>query len=75
MTMTQPQYAALKAAILTVPAEQGIRIQAASIAAPFVHVKKGEGGKKDAAAEAAKATAGGKFRASAPPRLVANNKG
>lgn len=38
MTMTQPQYAALKAAILTVPAEQRIRIQAASIAAPFVHV-------------------------------------
>jgi phage terminase small subunit len=54
-------------------ADQRIRIQAASIAAPFLHIKKGEGGKKDDAADKAKKAGGGKFAPSAPPRLVANN--
>lgn len=48
-----------------------VRIQAASIAAPFVHIKKGEAGKKDEAAEKAKKAGAGKFAAAAaPPRLV-----
>lgn len=50
--------------------DQRVRIQAASIAAPFVHMKKGEGGKKDGQAAAAKQVAG-RFSASAPPKLVA----
>lgn len=46
------------------------RMQAASLAAPYVHAKKGEGGKKEAKQEAAEKVAG-RFRASAPPRLAA----
>lgn len=42
------------------------RMQAASLAAPYVHAKKGEGGKKDEKAEAAKKVAS-KFTAAAPP--------
>ena len=54
-------------------ADQRVRIQAASIAAPFVHAKKGDGaGKKEAAAGAARAAAGGgRFSAAAPPKLAA----
>jgi phage terminase small subunit len=38
---------------------------------PYVHTKKGEGGKKDEAAGNAKKAAGGRFAAAAPPlRLV-----
>ncbi|WP_222852968.1 hypothetical protein [Massilia genomosp. 1] len=41
---------------------------------PYVHCKKGEGGKKDQKQDAAKVAAQGKFGAPpAPPRLVANN--
>lgn len=40
---------------------------------PYVHTKKGEGGKKDAQADAAK-KAGSKFAAAAPPKLVVNNR-
>lgn len=43
-----------------------LRIKAAQAAAPFMHQKKGEGGKKEEAADRAK-TAASKFRASAPP--------
>lgn len=48
------------------------RRDAAKALMPFVHVKKGEGGKKEAAAEASKAVARGKFSASAAPKLVAS---
>lgn len=51
-------------------AEDRTRIQAASIAAPYVHTKKGEGGKKDQQSAAAKKVAG-RFAAAAPPRLAA----
>ena len=47
------------------------QMQAAVAVAPYVHPKKGETGKKAAANEAAKGTAGkGRFAAAAPPRLV-----
>jgi len=52
--------------------EERIRIQAASIAAPYCHPKQGEGtGKKAQAGERAKQAAGGKFGARpAPLKLV-----
>ncbi|WP_239142595.1 terminase small subunit [Variovorax sp. WS11] len=46
------------------------RMQAASLAAPYVHAKKGESGKKDERNEAAKKVAS-RFAPSAPPKLVA----
>lgn len=50
-----------------------LRIDAAK-ALLSAQVRRAEnGGKKDAVVEAAKKVAGGKFAASAPPRLVANN--
>jgi len=47
-----------------------LRVRAAAAAAQYVHVEKGDGGKKDEAAEAAKEAAKGRFAASGPPRLV-----
>jgi len=55
-------------------ADQRVRIQAASIAAPFVHVKKGEGGKKEAATTAAKQATAGRFSPASAPKLVVNNR-
>ncbi len=46
------------------------RMQAATLAAPYCHAKKGEGGKKDEKAEAAKKVAS-KFATATPPKLVA----
>ena len=43
------------------------QIRAATAALPFTHQKLAEGGKKDAAADAARKVAGGKFAAAAPP--------
>lgn len=37
---------------------------------PYVHTKKGEGGKKDSKADAAKKAAGGRFGAAPPPLRV-----
>lgn len=50
----------------TLPA--ALRIKAAQAAAPYVHPKLGESGKKEQKAESAKRVAG-KFAASSPPRL------
>lgn len=47
-----------------------LRIDAAKALMPYVHPRKGEGGKKEAIGEAAKKVAG-RFSASAPPKLVA----
>lgn len=47
------------------------QIRAATAAAQYVHAKRGEGGKKDAAGDRAKSAAGGKFAPAAPPKLVA----
>lgn len=51
-----------------------LRLDAAKTAAQYVHPKKGEGGKKEDAADRAKTAAGGKFGPRQGPRLVANNK-
>ena len=55
------------------PAEdKGRRMQAATLAAPYCHPKKGESsGKKDEAAAKAKAAGAGKFGRRQPPKLVA----
>ncbi|MBP0589289.1 terminase small subunit [Paraburkholderia sp. LEh10] len=53
--------------------EPKLRIDAAKTLMPFVHQKLGEGGKKDAQADAAKKAAN-KFAVTAPPKLVVNNR-
>ena len=50
------------------------QLKAAIAAAPFVHLKQGEGGKKDQRADKAKQASQGKFASAAPPRLVVSNK-
>ena len=62
----------LLSVVRDVGADERVRIQAASIAAPYIHARKAEAtGKKVDAAERAKAAAGGKFASAAPPKLVA----
>ncbi|MFD1556023.1 terminase small subunit [Paraburkholderia silviterrae] len=53
--------------------EKKLRVTAAQTLMPFFHQKLGEGGKKDAKAEAAKKAAS-KFGSLAPPKLVVNNR-
>lgn len=52
-------------------ADVKLRADAAKSLMPFMHQKLGEGGKKEAEADAAKKVAGGKFAAATPPKLVA----
>ena len=52
--------------------DKGRRMQAATLAAPYCHPKKGESGKKDEKSAAAKKVAS-KFAPAAPPRLAAAN--
>lgn len=55
------------------PKERRDRLCVAAM--PFVHTKKGEGGKREKAAENAnKVAAGGKFATATAPKLVVNNK-
>jgi phage terminase small subunit len=54
--------------------EPKLRVDAAKALMPFVHAKVGEAGKKDAKADAAKKVGAGKFAATAPPKLVVNNR-
>lgn len=51
--------------------EPRLRVTAAQVLMPFMHQKLGEGGKKDAKAQAAEKAAG-KFAALTAPKLVAN---
>lgn len=51
-----------------------LRLRAAQAAAPYIHPKVGEAGKKDGRKKAAGDVAGGKFAPSAPPKLVVSNK-
>ncbi len=51
-----------------------LQVRAAIAAVQYTHTKKGDGGKKDAETDAAKAAASGKFSTRQPPRLVASNK-
>lgn len=48
-----------------------LQVRAAIAAVQYTHTKKGDGGKKDEAAEKSKKAAGGKFARAAPPKLVA----
>lgn len=52
--------------------DKGRRMQAATLAAPYCHPKKGESGKKEEKAAAAKRVAS-RFAPAAPPRLAAAN--
>lgn len=53
-------------------ADKGRKDRLAVAAAPYMHPKMGEGGKKDAKATAAKAASSGRFAPAAPPlKLVA----
>lgn len=57
-------------------AANAAQVKAAIAAAPYVHQKRGDGGKKDrAAADAKKAAAGGKFAPSKAPNVVMLNRG
>ncbi|WP_141710691.1 hypothetical protein [Paraburkholderia nodosa] len=51
-----------------------IQVRAASAALPFLYVKKGEGGKKDEQADAAKKAASKFASMPPPPRLVVSNR-
>lgn len=51
--------------------DKRVRLQAATLAAPYCHPKKGESSKKDEAAAKAKAAGAGKFSRREPPKLVA----
>lgn len=52
--------------------DRGRRMQAATLAAPYCHPKKGEAGKKEEKAAAAKKVAS-RFTPAAPPKLAAAN--
>ena len=51
-----------------------LQVRAAIAAVQYTHVKKGDGGIKDEAADRAKKAAGGKFAAAAPPLKLVGNK-
>jgi phage terminase small subunit len=53
------------------PAE--LRVKAASAAAPYLHQKVGDVGKKEERQRAAQSASAGKFAPSAPPKLVVSN--
>ncbi|WP_455424912.1 terminase small subunit [Dryocola sp. LX212] len=66
----------LKSVMNDLSEDTDVRKDAAKAMLPYIHPKKGEGGKKDARNAAAKIAAGAsKFGAMAPPKLVVNNKG
>ena len=53
-----------------------IQVRAAVAAVQYTHTKRGDGGKKEEQAEAAKkAASGGRFGLRQPPKLIVNNKG
>lgn len=51
-----------------------LQVRAAIAAVQYTHTKKLDGGKKDEAADKAKKASTGKFAASAPPKLIVNNR-
>lgn len=63
----------LRAVMNCTKLDHDARKDAAKALMPYVHVKKGEGGKKDAKDDLAKAVGKGRFGAAAPPKLVAAN--
>lgn len=57
-----------------IEADVKLRSDAAKALMPFMHMKLGEGGKKDEKMNAAKTAGKGKFGSTAPPKLVVNNR-
>ena len=57
-----------------VTADQRVRLDAAKSAAQYMHLKKGDGGKKDALQAAAQKAMSGVFAPGKPPRLVTISK-
>lgn len=55
-------------------ADEARRDKMAVAAAPYMHIKKGESGKKDERQDAAKRAVAGRFAAPPPPKLIVNNK-
>lgn len=55
-------------------ASAALRVRAAIAAAQYVHTKRHDGGKKEAAADAASKAARGKFAARTAPKLIVNNR-
>lgn len=61
--------------VMNDPTQDELRRDRMAVAAmPFVHLKKGEGGKKEQSADSAEKAQKGKFSPTAPPKLVVNNK-
>jgi hypothetical protein len=50
-----------------------LQVRAAIAAVQYTHTKKGDGGKKEEAADKAKSAATGRFGTRSGPRLVSNN--
>lgn len=55
-------------------ADAGRRDRMAVAAAPYMHPKVGEGGKKEQRSAAAKTAGAGRFAPAAPPKLVVSNR-
>lgn len=55
-------------------ADEKLRAQMAVAAAPYLHMKKGEGGKKDEQADKAKKAAGGRFKPAPPPLKLVSGR-
>ena len=51
-----------------------LQVRAAIAAVQYTHTKRHDGGKKEEIGERSKKAAGGRFAASAPPKLIVNNK-
>ncbi|MCP1419909.1 phage terminase small subunit [Pseudomonas laurylsulfativorans] len=66
MTFTDPK-AFLIATMNDYDADAKLRVDAAKALMPFIHPRKGEGGKKEEKEDAAKKAAKGKFGAATPP--------
>lgn len=49
-----------------------LQVRAAIAAVQYTHTKRGDGGKKDEVADAAKKAASGRFGSGAPPKLVSS---
>ena len=50
-----------------------LQVRAAIAAVQYTHTKRSDGGKKEEKAEKAKSAAQGRFKSSAPPKLVVSN--
>ena len=51
-----------------------VQVRAAIAAVQYTHMKKGDGGKKEAQQDAAKEAGKGRFAPKVPPRMVVNNR-